>query len=425
MPTMNNMAANPSVHRRSTSESIASKALFIYILACFFPYPGLEVGRSSGLQIAHVLGLLYTPLMLRLFLKRREFILIYFGLSIPSFLAVLFGNSVSLNLNAAVFQAFGLLTVPIVGVLVVHSGLRPVILAVIAAVSIHALIGILQQVNYLNGDFPLIWLYVNPSFAYMEPEATRLLYGVYTKRSFGVFPEPSSMFASLAPFMVLLIYGKKFYPRLNIRASVAIFLGLVLFYFSKSGGILYFLVACIPYVWASFIKQMKRRSSSKILYLLAVSITLLLIFWGFWEAFQSRAQSEFDQDDGSWAQRSASIVFALSAPFEGPLYNLIFGYGLGDVSVLAGEATGRPSVHSWLAQNFMGSGLVGTVALILIFFWMILGIKKSTQKLIGHVCAYIWLICVAIVTGYFQLLSVWAFFGILLAWRYIKWERQP
>lgn len=398
---------------------ISSKALFAYVFFCFFPYPAFGLSNNAGLQLAHVLNILYLPLMLSCLVRHKNILYIYIILIVPSFASVFVGDNYIVNINAAIAQAYALLSFLVVGILVSMCGIRPVIYASIYAIVIHLFVGLWQQVSYQSEEFPIIWLYSNPSFAVMEAEATRMLYGVYTKRSFGIFPEPSSMFASLAPFLVLLIYTRILFKDLYRKIGFVFIGGCLLLYLSKSGGILYFMMAMIPYVWVLRSYLFVGNGAVKIVSFVILGLLLSVLFLFLFDSFQDRVISEAIQDEGSWSQRFQSIKFGLEAPFNGEVLNFVFGYGLGDVSELAERATGRPSIHSWVAGNIMGSGLIGFLSLFFVILLILFDIGRSGQKHIGYICFFIWISCVSVVTGYFQLLSVWSFLGILAAWRRI------
>lgn len=394
----------------------ASRALFLYILVCFFPYPALPVGTSAGLQLGHMLGLAYLPFLISSILKRRNVVVLYLLLAVPSFISIFIGTHDDKNLNSAIFQAFGLLAIPIVGALLPRAGLRPVLAASSVAMVVHGLVGLWQQISYLGEEFPFAALYINPSFAIIDAETARLTYGVYTKRSFGLFPEPSAMFASLSCFLVLSIYMHEKLLRKKKLNALSNMMGLVLFYLSKSGGLIYFVLACIPYIKRKLKTQMRKKGLSKLIFLISVLAITISALWVFWTVFETRTQSELGQSDGSWTQRSASILFALQAPFNGTVTNLFLGYGLGDVSVLAEDATGYPAVHSWLIANFMASGLLGTLSFATALALVIGRIRKSAERKIGYACFFMWLTCVTFITGYFQLLPLWVFLGVLISW---------
>src|SRR5262249_39481749 len=80
--------------------------------------------------------------------------------------------------------------------------LPEVLKAATLAMVIHALIGLYQVYSFTKDEFPLLFLYRNPSFRSME--AWSPIYARFIKRPCGLFPEPSAMAASLGPWLVLL-----------------------------------------------------------------------------------------------------------------------------------------------------------------------------------------------------------------------------
>ena len=112
--------------------------------------------------------------------------------------------------------------------------------AACAAIFVHALIGFYQVRSFSHDEFPLLFLYRNPSFKSME-EWSRV-YAVYIKRPCGLFPEPSAMAASLGAWLVLLA-GLLLDPSTGKRSAgggkfavIALALGFVLVALSRSGS---------------------------------------------------------------------------------------------------------------------------------------------------------------------------------------------
>ena len=74
---------------------------------------------------------------------------------------------------------------------------REVLAAAGAAIVLHSLIGLLQLYSFSKDQFPLLFLYANPSFRSMQEGAEE--YVLYNKRPCGLFPEASAMAAEHAP----------------------------------------------------------------------------------------------------------------------------------------------------------------------------------------------------------------------------------
>jgi hypothetical protein len=416
----------PIVRLREKPNSLAlqnNTLAFWYSLVLFFPYPALAVGRSTGIQAGHVFTVVIWGIFGQKILSSKRLIACFLFLVIPYLPSLLFGSQDSLNINSAVTQAFALAVFPAVAILVrSRAAFNSFMLGASIAVLIHGGVGVWQQISYQNQIFPFISIYQNPSFAEMEPGKIQNLYAVYSKRSFGIFPEPSAMMASLAPFMVLLIYKYfKFEPRNSWNKkfnAVCIFFGLALFYFSRSGAIPYFVLALAPLAYMQMRKALKMPPLNALLYYFVVFSVLAGLSLSFLEIFQERAASELGQE-GSWKERFASLIFGLSAIFNGTLLELIFGYGLGDVAVLTNAATGSSSVHSWIIATIMGTGITGLVGMLCVLRSIFQGIRRSSEKWAGYCVLFIWLTAIGLVTGYIQLLPTWACLGILLNWKTI------
>lgn len=147
-----------------------------------------------------------------------------------------------------------------------------------------------------------------------------------------------------------------------------------------------------------------------------VSVAIMaLATYAFVMSFQERLNAELD-NGVSWTERSTSILFALQAVFKGDLMPLFFGYGLGDISTMAMAATGFPGIHSWIIATFMGTGIVGAIGMSLVGVKVVRSIRSSSERMLGYSTLFVWLACATLVTGYIQLLGMWAFIGMLLRW---------
>src|SRR5690606_36285655 len=71
------------------------------------------------------------------------------------------------------------------------------------ATIVQAAVGLWQMHGFSAGYFPLTPLYINNSFLSVQDYAT-IIYR-YIQRPFGLFPEPSAMSSSLAPWVLLWI----------------------------------------------------------------------------------------------------------------------------------------------------------------------------------------------------------------------------
>ena len=183
-----------------------SRAAWLFAFAYFFPYPALAIGRNTGLQVSHVVALAAIPFLVarppgRAF---RAILLLLGPVFISMFLNHVFADVPLPNalVNTSIGLALAVLVIWPADWLADRDLFREVLAAAGAAIVLHSLIGLLQLYSFSKDEFPLLFLYVNPSYLSMQEGAEK--YARYNKRPCGLFPEASAMAASLGPWTVLL-----------------------------------------------------------------------------------------------------------------------------------------------------------------------------------------------------------------------------
>src|SRR5947209_8676939 len=178
----------------------------LFAWSCFFPYPALPIGGSNGLQLSQGEGLAGVPLLCGLAPGRplRALLLIL----TPIYLSALVNSmleripATDLLPKESTALTLALLVLWPADWVMQREVFGEVLAAACAAIVVHAMIGLYQVYSFSHDEFPLLFLYRNPSFKSMEEWAPA--YARYMKRPCGLFPEPSAMAASLGPWLVLL-----------------------------------------------------------------------------------------------------------------------------------------------------------------------------------------------------------------------------
>ena len=183
-----------------------SWAAWLFAFACFFPYPALAIGGHTGLQVSQAAALAAIPfLVARPPGRSFRAILLLLG---PEFVSMFLNHtfadvpSPDVLVNTSIGLALAVLVIWPADWLADRDLFREVLAAAGAAIVLHSLIGLLQLDSFSKDQFPLLFLYVNPSFMSMQEWAE--VYARQIKRPCGLFPEPSAMAASLGPWIVLL-----------------------------------------------------------------------------------------------------------------------------------------------------------------------------------------------------------------------------
>ncbi|WP_300449832.1 hypothetical protein [Accumulibacter sp.] len=390
----------------------------------FFPYPALPLGKSTGLQIAHVLSvvILVTQLIRHAWLPRTA-VKFYFIWMLPLLLSASFGTASETVWNATAMTGVALLATVAGSAVADRLPFHRILTWSAAAILLQSALGVVQQISYQMEHFPFAWLFVNPSFAPLDTEAAQNVFAVYTKRSFGLFPEPSAMFASVGPWLVILL-GLALFPsdkRVLSFSRRGFYLGSVIagtfmIYLSRTGGAVILLCGFLPVIMRFMFVESKKGGLVRASRVIGIIVVMLYIGDLMFEVWTSRLDS-LDDKDASWNVRMASLIFGITASLNaGEMSTILFGYGLDQVVVLSSRATGGETVHSVLIGYVMGTGLVGVGALFWCFSLIYRSIASSRQKLVGLSVLFVWLCCGGFVTGYNQLLPMWIILGVLLRW---------
>ena len=191
-----------------------SRTAWLFAFACFFPYPALAIGRNTGLQVSQVAALAAIPFLVARPPGRsfRAMLLLLGPVFVSMFLSHMFADvpSPDLLVNTSIGLALAVLVIWPADWLADRDLFREVLAAAGAAIVLHSLIGLLQLYSFSKDQFPLLFLYVNPSFKSMQEWGLEGVqddgqnYAHNVQRPCGLFPEPSAMAASLGPWIVLL-----------------------------------------------------------------------------------------------------------------------------------------------------------------------------------------------------------------------------
>jgi hypothetical protein len=236
-------ARGPEVTREGPTWGRVAALAFAF--SCFLPYPALTIGGSNGLQLSQALALACAPWLCACS-PGRPFLALLLIMT-PVYLSALVNSMLDSTPSAALLPKESVsLTLAMLPLWpadrVTQRGLfRDLLAAVCAAIVVHSLIGLYQVYSFTHDEFPLLFLYQNPSFKSMELWAPS--YARFMKRPCGLFPEPSAMGASLGPWLVLLAgllidpsHARAIGWRGGKIASASLACGLLLVALSRSGS---------------------------------------------------------------------------------------------------------------------------------------------------------------------------------------------
>jgi hypothetical protein len=395
-----------------------------WAFCCFIPYPALAVGNMSALQSGNVLTLfMCVPLALVPWQRRPYWIY-------PLILAPLVVSTLHVAFVGEADLALALKSLPTYAVsclaLVVAQFYAPrhsleLLTGVAAATLCHAVVGLWQLYAFDNGDFPLFRLYVNQSF--LSVQANAGVIANYTKRPFGIFPEPSAMSASLAPFVVfwaaqtggLVRLKHEPQPWQRTLFAAAAIGGLALIIVSRSGHAAVCVLALIPLALAWLLRcRATLRTFLVILTVFGVFLPLLLWFAG--TALSDRFGGSSEVGNSSWEERSTSLRVGFSLLFERGVAPIVFGLGVGETSPALWNVAQIDAVFSVLLTYLYETGVVGLAAAFALGAYLLRLWRRQRCSLTFAMVAFVWLVGVTITTSYTQLLPLWIALGWLTVW---------
>jgi hypothetical protein len=398
-----------------------------FAFLCFMPYPAYPIGNNSAIQMgnaATVLALICMPLCL----WKRAPMGILFLLMTPlcvSMLKVLLidGGDGSLCLKTTVSWAVSLLTIVAVQAHAPRHA-QAMLTGIACATLTHAAVGAWQWYSFSSGVFPIPDLYVNPSFLSVQDNLNTI--ARWIQRPFGIFPEPSAMSSSLAPFVIFMVAVCLGIVRMRVSPSqwqralfaVASGGGLALIIVSRSGHAAPTVMALLVLItiW------LRRARADVKNYLIVASLLgaimpIVLVFA--YNAMSVRVAGGTDMGNDSWEERFNSLTLGLRLWSQHGIGSLIFGVGPGVTGSLVNDATGISSVFSVLLSYFYDTGLLGVLGCVCVAQRLV-GIWREAHFNVAFAgITFVWLIGVTLTTSYGELLPLWIALGWLGSWNAI------
>jgi len=390
---------------------------------CLIPYPALAVGGTSALQLGNVLTLLLVLPVVAMSWKGRGFWL-YPALLLPLFVSslkvgVAGGGELGISVKGTAVWAISMLAI-LVPQLYGKRYAVPFLTGAALATLVHAAVGVWQVYSFSTGVFPFPQLYVNQSFLSVQDNAQ--IIARYTQRPFGVFPEPSAMSSSLAPWVLFFVAELCGIVRLKRRpekwqhvlfAGAAVG-GLVLIILSQSGhaAVTVAAVLVMAAIWFS-------RSAANLrtygVVVVGLGVVLPAVLWFAAMSLSNRVGGS-EMGNSSWAERTSSLRIGWSILVHGDAASAICGVGVGQMAPALWNAASIDAVFSVLLTYVYETGLLGALALGTVAYVLMRSWKRMRFGVAYGVIAAVWLVGITLTTSYEQLLSLWLVLGWLTAW---------
>ncbi|HZL37640.1 MAG TPA: hypothetical protein VFC78_20145 [Tepidisphaeraceae bacterium] len=403
--------------------SMSALAVGAFGFFAFMPYPALPVGGASAVQFGDMLTILMVLACIALPWKRRAF-WVYPLILAPLCLATL---KVAMTGEGDVLLCFKALAGSVLSCLsIVTAQLYApaysleLLTGIAIATLVHVAVGMWQLYGFSTGQFPLLSLYVNPSFLSVQNDADTIV--KYIRRPFGLFPEPSAMSSSLAPWVVLwtaLSCGIIRLRRSPSRWQQWLFAtaaagGLGLIILSQSGHTIVTLAALVP-IAVLWVVQARATVGSSIAIMLAFGIVLPLIVW--FAAIQlSGRMGGAELGNSSWEERADSLRVGFELLFDGGLATALFGMGPGMSAPALWRHAHLEAVWSVLLTYIYETGFIGALLVCWIAQHLARIWKSSHFDITFGAFVFVWLVGITLTTSYSQLLPIWIALGWLTVW---------
>jgi hypothetical protein len=397
-----------------------------FAFLCFFPYPAISVGNNSALQIGNVatlLALLCTSASLWQSVGPVAALLVMMPMVSTLKVLVIDNADASVCFKQTAVSAISLLTLLAVQLHAPRHALA-MLVGVAFAILVHVAVGLLQLYSFSSGVFPLAEIYVNPSFLSVQDNAQTI--ARWIQRPFGLFPEPSAMSCSLAPFVLFFaavgldVIRMKNPPtrwqRALFASAAAGGLGLIIV--SRSGHAVPTVaaMALLMILWTVRARA-TAKTYSLLLSLFCVALPLVLVFAI--SALSSRVAGGSELGNDSWEERTNSLLIGFRLWSDHGLATVLLGMGPGITSAAVNDVSGIAAVFSILFAYVYDTGLLGLTALIWVGHRMFLSWRQAQWSIAFFLIAIVWTIGVSVTTSYSQLLPIWVALGLLSCWNEI------
>ena len=404
----------------------------LYVLAgialgffAFIPYPAITVGNNSALQIGNILSVF---LVIPLFWMRWRgkpyylYLLILFPLAL-SLVKIALDNHADLPTATKTVIACAIIGLTLLAAqLYLPRCVNYIMTGIAIAALLHVAVGLWQEYVFLTGgELPLQTVYVNSSFLSVTDYAKQIVR--YEQRPFGLYPEPSAMSSSLAPWVLLWVAElcgivefvekpARWQRVLFATASIAS-IGLIIL--SRSGhamGTIAGLVV-LGLIWLKNARATPRNIAAL---MTAFGIILPLAIWLTYLSVGGRVGGQGNGPDSSWVERWGSLVIGFDIWARDDIWTILFGLGAGRASGLIYQQAGIDSVFSVVLTYIYEAGLVAAIAVTWIGYVFVRVWRATRFNAAYATIAGVWLLGVVITTSYYQLLPIWVTFGLLTVW---------
>jgi hypothetical protein len=404
----------------------------LFGFCCFMPYAAIPIGHNSAIQIGNLLTLLLVLPIVAVPWRRQPFWIYPALLSamVISTTKVALSGEGELELCFKVMTFWGLSLLTLLPTQFYSEEYSLELLTGIAVAAIvHTAMGIWQWRAFSQGYFPLAGFFSNQSFLSVKENADTI--AKYTQRPFGIFPEPSAMSASLAPWVLLWI--AEFFGIIRLRRTPAMWQralfgiaatgGLGLIILSRSGHAMITLAAVVVLAMLWFARC--RATLRNFLAIVSVCWIALPAVLALAAIAISDRLGGGKMGNSSWEDRSESLLIGFQLFTGGGLLTLLFGVGVGQTAPVLQRVYGLEAIWSITLVYLYESGLVAFAVMVAIGRYLFRVWRSSRFDFVFAAILVVWLVGVTITTSYGQLLSLWVTLGFLTVWPRVCASTEP
>jgi hypothetical protein len=387
------------------------------------PYLCVSAGNHTALQFGVVFGLVATAATAFMPWVGRPFwiyVAIAASLAISTAGVAMNGpTDVAVSFKTSAVWMWSLATLVATQVLAPRYALSLLTGAAVATL-IHFAVGLWQQMVFESGQFPLLWLYVNPSFLSVQDNAEKI--ARWQRRPFGIFPEPSAMSSSLAPFVLMWTAYLLGLVRFHVNPAhwqrllfaAAAVGGMLLIIISQSGHAAITLAAAGLFVAIWFVRaRATGRTFAALVGLFGIALPAALFMAA---ASLGKRVGGGKLGNSSWEDRTDSLIIGAKLWFGGNIGTLLWGLGIGGTSPILQRDHKLEAVWSVLLTYVYETGLIGVVVVLLVAWHLMRTWRAASFSVVMVAVVVVWLVGVTVTTSYKELLSLWMTLGWLTVW---------
>jgi hypothetical protein len=406
---------------------------------CFMPYLAIPAGANTAIQLGNIIT--FFAIAPVFFAKDRRLPLwIFLMFMAPAWISCIKVGFDDRDGDVAVSVKTLTIFLMSVCTIVAAQRLTPrhalaLMTGIAIATIVHAIVGAWQVYNFsTGGDLPMKWFYVNPSFLSVQENAD--IISRYTRRPFGLFPEPSAMSSSLAPWVLFWIAQMCGIVTLKLKPArwqrilfaVAAAGGLGLIIASQSGHAAVTLVGVVLLVGIWFVRcRATPATFLAVAMVFGVAMPITLYFGA--TELSTRLGGSSDLGNSSWEDRTESLRIGYSLLVDRNLPTIIFGIGFGQASPQLQRTARLEAVWSVTLTYVYETGLLGLAVLLWIGVYVLRQWNTGGRSVVFAIIFFVWIVGVTLTTSYESLLPVWLAIGWLTMWPTlceppVNWNRR-